>query len=680
MAALLGQQIGKYRLVRVLGEGGLGAVYEGIRDDIGARAAVKLLHPEYARSPDAVTRFTNEARAANLVEHPSIVRIFDHGVLPDGRAYLAMELLAGEVLSSRIRRLRRLDPADVLRIGRQLAAALAAAHGKRVIHRDLKPANVMIVPDPEAPGGERAKLLDFGIAKLSTPGQQTKTRTGVIMGTPLYMSPEQCRGAGQVDEKSDVYSLGVMLFEMLTGTTPFRAEGDGELIAQHMFVPPPSVAQLAPATPPELVALIGAMLGKDPVQRPAMFVVVGEMLRLGRQQSATDLPMLGPPHGPVLGSTPGATPLPAPADSASTQPHPDEATTAVPPSLLNQNFEVVKRPRARSPLSSRTLALAAGGLVVLGGLAMALFGSGPSSAPELLKSASEAMAQQQWEAAAEKLHSVLAASSSSRREKEQARSQLVQVESEQKARLSYDRFTTAAGNGSSDAAIAAYRELPAGSSYRELGRGAYEKVLPLYTDFHLRAAEEALGQGRCAEAGRELSAVLTAEPKHAEALALRARPCPDDSRAERGRPGRKPGEPRLARATREPKEGKDVKEGAYVKDVKERAEAREPGDAAASSGVPGLTAAQVDEKLAKAQTDFVEGHYRRAIAQAMSVQTGNPTRAWRIIGSAACNLRDTQLATQAYKVAKGPERPALVETCRRNGVALVGSTFKLVAL
>ena len=514
--------------------------------------------------------------------------------------------------------------------------------------------------------------------KATALGPCVEERGGRQGTTPRLRSVPRRLPTARRDQFLDEGSGGVALFELLTGTPPFRAEGDGELIAQHMFVPPPSVAQLAPGTPPELVALIGAMLGKDPVQRPAMFVVVGEMLRLGRQQSATDLPMLGPMPGPMLRpmpgpphGPPGATPLPAPADSASTQPPPDDATTAVPPSLLNQNFEVVKRPRARSPLSSRTLVLAAGGLVVAGGLALVLLGSGPSSAPELLKSASEAMAQQQWETAAEKLHSVLAASSSSRREKEQARAQLVQVESEQKARLSYDRFTTAAGNGSSDAAIAAYRELPAGSSYRELGRGAYEKVLPLYTDFHLRAAEEALGQGRCAEAGRELSAVLTAEPKHAEALALRARPCPDDSRAERGRPGRKPSEARLARTARDPKEGKETKE---------RADVREPGDAAASSGVPGLTAAQVDEKLAKAQTDFVEGHYRRAIAQAMSVQTGNPTRAWRIIGSAACNLRDTQLATQAYKVAKGPERPALVETCRRNGVALVGSTFKLVAL
>jgi hypothetical protein len=196
-------------------------------------------------------------------------------------------------------------------------------------------------------------------------------------------------------------------------------------------------------------------------------------------------------------------------------------------------------------------------------------------------------------------------------------------------------------------------------------------VLPLFADFHLRTAEEALGQSRCEEAGREIAAVLAAEPRHPEALALRARPCPDDSRAERGRPGRKLADSRLARKAPESKDPKEPRE---------RAEVRETGDVPVSSAVPGLTAAQVDEKLAKAQTDFVEGHYRRAIAQAMSVQTGNPARAWRIIGSAACNLRDTQLATQAYKAAKAPERPALVETCRRNGVALVGGTFKLVAL
>jgi serine/threonine protein kinase len=693
-AAQIGQKIGKYRLVRQLGEGGLGSVFEGIRDDIGGRAAVKLLHPEYARSPEAVTRFTNEARAANLVDHPSVVRIFDHGVLPDGRAYLAMELLEGEVLSTRIARLRRFEIPDALRIVRQLAAGLSAAHAKKVVHRDLKPANVIIIPDPETPGGERAKLLDFGIAKLGEPGQQSKTRTGVVMGTPLYMSPEQCRGAGQVFEPSDVYSLGVMLFEMLTGTQPFQAEGDGELIAQHMFQPAPPLSQFLPGAPPELTALLAAMLQKDPAMRPTMPAVAAELLRMGRL-SNVDMPALNlsgsslPPQAKASPSFPSNPSNPSTPSGLSGQPAPsgpkrqsgilgmlDEPTTALPPSalppsLLNQNFEVVPRTTPSFALPKHALAIGAGAAAVLVLLLLLLFSDGNPLAKALLD-AREATAQRQWEAAAQKLHTVLAAANASRREKEQARELLAQVESEQRARTLHERFTAAASNGNHDAAIAAWREIPATSIYRELGRADYARVLPQYTEFHLRSAEDAQAQGHCEEVSREVALILANDPRHTEALALRARPCPDETRQV---PGKKKGKgDKLSR--------KDEKEsGKEAKEAKEGKEGKEGGlSMPKTHGVPGLTPAQVDEKLAKAQSDFVDGHYRRAIALAMSVQTGNPVRAWRIIGSAACNLRDAQLASDAYKHTKAAERPALVVTCRRNGLALQGNMFKLVQL
>ena len=279
----LPSQIGPYRIVRLLGQGGMGVVYEALQESIGRRVALKVLLPEYARQRDVVTRFFNEARAVNCIEHPSIVQVSEFAQLPDGTAYLVMEYLRGESLSSRLERLhsaeQRLSLGEALQLAAQMADALHAAHEQGIVHRDIKPANVMLVRDSAVAGGERAKILDFGIAKW-TQGQVRGTDTHVVMGTPQYMSPEQCRGAGGVDDKTDVYALGVILYETLAGRTPFLGEGSGEFIGQHLFMEPPSLRSLAPKLPVEVVTLVHRLLIKDKAKRPAMGAVGQELVRM----------------------------------------------------------------------------------------------------------------------------------------------------------------------------------------------------------------------------------------------------------------------------------------------------------------------------------------------------------------------------------------------------------------
>jgi hypothetical protein len=262
---MVGTQVGAYRVLQQIGKGGMGTVWLAEHLMLGRRAAIKLLHPMYSARPDIVTRFFNEARAAAAIADPGIVQIFDFGE-HDGTAYIAMEVLEGEPLDHRLRRLVRLPLGDALRIMRQVASTLGVAHARGIVHRDLKPENVFLVRDPEVIGGERAKVLDFGIAKLTgDPNPQTNTST--VMGTPTYMSPEQCRGAGMVDRRSDVYSLGCMLFALITGGPPFEAVGSGEVIAMHLREPPPAPSSRLFGVPPEIDALVLRCLAKDPAQR-----------------------------------------------------------------------------------------------------------------------------------------------------------------------------------------------------------------------------------------------------------------------------------------------------------------------------------------------------------------------------------------------------------------------------
>lgn len=300
----------------------MGAVFEAEHTSIARHVAIKVLHPEYAVRQELVQRFFNEARAVNLVEHPGLVQISDYGQAEDGTAYIVMELLRGEPLSKRLHRSRALSVADTLRLGRQIAATLSAVHAKGIVHRDLKPDNIMVVPDAEVPGGERCKLLDFGIAKLRAADQPegSATKTSFVMGTPRYMAPEQCRSAKLVDDRSDVYSFGVLLFEMLAGRPPFVAEHQGDLLGMHMFQTAPPLLPLAPQTPPALAELVTRMLAKEPQLRPSMQDVLAWLDRSGAQTPSglglAPVPWLDgtEEHGtPRLNSTLGlATGEPAP--------------------------------------------------------------------------------------------------------------------------------------------------------------------------------------------------------------------------------------------------------------------------------------------------------------------------------------------------------------------------------
>jgi serine/threonine protein kinase len=264
---VIGETVGNYRITDLLSKGGMGAVYTAVHVHIGRKAAVKVLLPAFSERPDSVGRFFAEARATASIGHPGIVEIFDFGRTGNGNAYLIMELLEGEPLTRRLSDPMPVDRALVLM--EHITSALDAAHAKGIVHRDLKPANIILVPDPGVRFGERTKLLDFGIAKLTDDelGKEYATRTGTIMGTPAYMAPEQCRGASNVDPRADLYALGCILFHMVCARPPFLGFGAGEIIGMQQFVSPPRPRTLNPDIPPEVEALILRLLEKDPAAR-----------------------------------------------------------------------------------------------------------------------------------------------------------------------------------------------------------------------------------------------------------------------------------------------------------------------------------------------------------------------------------------------------------------------------
>jgi len=262
-----GTIVGEYRVEGKLGEGGFGAVYRAVHPVIGKAAAIKVLSRQFSTNPQIVSRFVAEARAVNQIRHRNIIDIFSFGVLEDGRQYYVMELLEGLTLDAYLRQRGRIPPAEVIPILTKIARALDAAHAAGIAHRDLKPENIFLVYDEDT--GLFPKLLDFGIAKLlgDSTGAHHKTRTGMAMGTPLYMSPEQCRGKN-VDHRTDIYSFGILTHELLTGRLPFEAEDTIDLLVQQTSAAAPPISKVCPDLPVVLDAPVLHMLEKDPARRP----------------------------------------------------------------------------------------------------------------------------------------------------------------------------------------------------------------------------------------------------------------------------------------------------------------------------------------------------------------------------------------------------------------------------
>ncbi len=244
----------------------MGTVYSAVHSVIDKRVALKVLRRELCENPSFVSRFVKEARATNRIGHPNIVDVFGFGRTDDGRAYLAMELLDGQSLCTRIKA-GGLSVDETSAIAIEISHALEAAHGAEIVHRDLKPENVFLA---NIHGRSVVKLLDFGIAKLNDSNTAANfTQPGTMMGTPMYVAPEQARG-DTVDGRADIYALGVMLFEMLVGRLPFLADNALELIACHIAEEPPVPSSLEPRLPPSGDRLLASMLAKEPARRPTL--------------------------------------------------------------------------------------------------------------------------------------------------------------------------------------------------------------------------------------------------------------------------------------------------------------------------------------------------------------------------------------------------------------------------
>jgi serine/threonine-protein kinase len=286
--SLIGKKVGNYEIKSKLGEGGMGAVYLGEHPLIGKKVAIKVLLEEFATNEEVVTRFFNEAKAVNDIGHQNIVDISDFGKVPSDEGgemvYFVMELLNGESLADRIKR-QPLNAEETRHVIDQCCDALAASHAKGIVHRDLKPDNIFLC----VRGHDKlfVKILDFGIAKLTgAGGASSKTRTGTVIGTPYYMSPEQCAGRGQIDHRSDIYSLGCVMYELVTGNLPFPGEGFGDVLVAHLTRDPPKPSEVKPGVDPVLENAILTAIKKDREQRFPSMVEFGAAVT-GRQPGSS---------------------------------------------------------------------------------------------------------------------------------------------------------------------------------------------------------------------------------------------------------------------------------------------------------------------------------------------------------------------------------------------------------
>jgi eukaryotic-like serine/threonine-protein kinase len=365
----------KYRIVKPIGVGGMGTVYEGENVRIHRRVAIKTLHVEVAGKSDVLARFEREAQAAGRIGSDHIVEVLDMGDLPDGSRYMVMEFLDGTTLGDRIVNSGRIAPRDVVAPLTQLLDGLGAAHNAGIIHRDLKPANVFLLTSR---GGrpDFVKILDFGVSKFNilNSDEMSMTRTGAVMGTPYYMSPEQAKGARAIDMRSDLYSVGVILYESITGQVPFNAETFNELIFKIALEAPPPPEHFVPNLDPAFGVLVRKAMGRDPNERFQSAAEMKEALlawardydqrvAMGNQATARTqmLPMVhaGMPQGPQP-QRPASTLL-------------GQVEAAAQARISNQHGYPVQEAYAPPPQKSNAIVFIALGMALVVGAAAAVF-------------------------------------------------------------------------------------------------------------------------------------------------------------------------------------------------------------------------------------------------------------------------------------------------------------------
>jgi serine/threonine-protein kinase len=360
---------GKYRITRLIGTGGMGAVYEGENVRIRRRVAIKVLNADSAANDENIRRFEREAQAAGEIGNEHILEVLDIGSLPNGDRYMVMEFLDGETLASRIERLGFLSAQQAAPIALQFLSGLASAHAAGIIHRDLKPENIFILRS-KAGRTDFVKLIDFGISKFSRPfaeGEIRMTRADAVLGTPCYMSPEQARGALETDERSDIYSCGVILYEAVTGRLPFEARTFNELMFKIALEDAPSPLVLMPMLDGEFAAMISRALSRNPADRFATAHEFAEAVEAWMRRNALTESLN------VLGSV--SSPNVSRATSPNLNPHGDGAKNAPTVALpLPHDFDAMGLQktgtagtwaRSASPHTSRARVITAAGAVAV---------------------------------------------------------------------------------------------------------------------------------------------------------------------------------------------------------------------------------------------------------------------------------------------------------------------------
>ena len=368
----VGATVGNYKVLQKIGSGAMGNVFLAEHPVIGKRVALKVIHPELASNEEMIARFFNEAKAVTQIGHENIVDVQDFGQTPDGDSFIVMELLEGMSLGDKLKHEGAFSNSRATHVALQLADGLSAAHARGIIHRDLKPDNIFLINRGGDP--DFVKILDFGLAKLTGPSQAVshQTKTGSLLGTPHYMAPEQAENIKKVDHRADVYSLGCILFQLLTGRVPFPGDGFGEVLVRHVREPPPLPSRLNPAVPPPLEKIVLHALAKRPEFRFASMDEFRRALRDPERFAQTldgqggirltpdaGMAAVNPRHGAAVAGMGPPPPAPAPARPAPQLSHeaptmlaeaPDAATIArAAAAAQKQRHEATTAPTARRP-------------------------------------------------------------------------------------------------------------------------------------------------------------------------------------------------------------------------------------------------------------------------------------------------------------------------------------------